>query len=200
MLGKTNVKIKPNKIINVDYVEYLKSTGTQYINTGVKPTQDTRVEIKFLQTTKDEFVYGSRTSSSSSDKHCYNHSSTTAIYPQFYDFFSKIEKSYSFNEIYTLKNGKEGFYLNDTLITTYTYSNFASDLSMYLFGLNSNNSLESRTLVGNIYYCKIYENDVLIRDFKPCKNGAGEYCMYDEVEKKYYYNQGSGTFIGGASI
>jgi hypothetical protein len=24
--------------------------------------------------------------------------------------------------------------------------------------------------------------------------------MYDKIEKKYYYNKGTGSFIGGASI
>ena len=199
MLGKTNVKVKPNKKIVVDYVDYIESTGTQYIDTGVDPTQNTRVEIKFLSKEADKFVYGSRTSSSSSNKHCYNHNSTTKVYPQFYSFSSAVSKNVLFNEVYTLKNGKEGFYLNDTLLKTYTYSDFTSTLNMYLFGLNQNRALE-RGFVGNIYYCKIYENDVLVRDLKPCKDGMDIYCMYDEVNKRFYYNQGSGSFTGGASV
>ena len=196
MIGKTNVKVKPNK--KVQYVEYIESTGTQYIDTGIKPTQNTRVEIKFFQTEADKFVYGSRTSAKvyDTDKHCYNHSSTTEIYPQFFSFSSSVSVSYPFNTIYTLKNGKEGFYLNDTLLQTYTYLNFSSTFNMYLFGLNQNDSLEARAFVGKIYYCKIYDNGVLIRDFRPCKDGAGVYCLYDEVEKRYYYNQGTGEFIG----
>ena len=35
MVGKTNVKVKPNEKIKIDYVEYIQSTGTQYIDTGL---------------------------------------------------------------------------------------------------------------------------------------------------------------------
>ena len=41
MLGKTNVKVKPNKKVN--YVEYIESTGTQYIDTGIPASIDLKV-------------------------------------------------------------------------------------------------------------------------------------------------------------
>lgn len=49
-----------------------------------------------------------------------------------------------------------------------------------------------------IYYCKIYEGDTLVRDFIPVlsleNSHENEPCLYDQVENKFYYNQGSGTF------
>lgn len=46
-------------------------------------------------------------------------------------------------------------------------------------------------------YAKIYENDKIVRYYIPVlKNGA--YCMYDQIQGKYYYNAAeSGYFTGG---
>ena len=43
----------------------------------------------------------------------------------------------------------------------------------------------------------MYDNGVLIRDFRPCLDPDGVACLYDKVEKKYYHNAGSGEFIAG---
>ena len=51
-----------------------------------------------------------------------------------------------------------------------------------------------------IYYFKIYDNDVLVRDFIPVLDNYGTPCMYDKVERKFYYNAGTGDFIAGPII
>ena len=48
-----------------------------------------------------------------------------------------------------------------------------------------------------IYYTQIYDNDILVRDFIPVLDASGTPCMYDKVEQKFYYNQGTGQFIAG---
>ncbi len=48
--------------------------------------------------------------------------------------------------------------------------------------------------IGRIYYCKIYDDGVLVRDFIPVLDKEGTPSMYDKVEKKFYYNQGTGEF------
>lgn len=59
------------------------------------------------------------------------------------------------------------------------------------------------SMIGNypttakIYSCKIYDNGVLMRDFWLCYDPDGVACLYDKVEKKYYYNAGTGEFIAG---
>lgn len=52
---------------------------------------------------------------------------------------------------------------------------------------------------GRIYYMKIYENSVLIRDFIPVrKDGIGY--MYDRVSGQLFGNAGTGSFILGPDI
>ena len=38
---------------------------------------------------------------------------------------------------------------------------------------------------------------MLVRNMLPCKNERGIVGMYDTVEKKFYNNNGTGTFIAG---
>jgi hypothetical protein len=39
------------KSVSINFVDYLESTGTQYIDTGIKPTSDMSMEIKFSTST-----------------------------------------------------------------------------------------------------------------------------------------------------
>ena len=68
---------------------------------------------------------------------------------------------------------------------------------MYLFNADVNNSDDYSGYSGKIYYCQIYDNGTLVRDFWPCYDPDGVACLYDKVEKKYYYNAGTGAFTAG---
>ena len=181
-------------------VDYIESTGTQYIDTEIKPTNLTKVEIAFMQYSQTGYLYGSRTSSSSNDAHAfilqYN------VFPQFDGQQSSVSSNYNKTEIkYILKNSQDGAYINDDLIKSYTESSFSSDYSMFLFALNQSNSVESRTLKGRIYYCKIFEDGILVRRFVPCyRKSNGEIGMYDLVNNVFYTNKGSGTFTKGSDV
>ena len=45
--------------------------------------------------------------------------------------------------------------------------------------------------------CAIYDNGIKIRDFKPCLDADGVPCLYDLISKTAFYNQGSGSFTWG---
>ena len=57
-----------------------------------------------------------------------------------------------------------------------------------LFGVNTAGTIKKSNKI-NIYDCKIYDNDILIRDMIPVLDKNGVACMYDKVNKKYYYNE-----------
>ena len=48
---------------------------------------------------------------------------------------------------------------------------------------------------GYIWYFKIYEGDTLVRDYIPVIDSSGRPCLYDKVEDKFYYNEGTGEFL-----
>lgn len=202
MIGKTNVKVKPNKRVIIDYVEYIESTGTQYIDTGVIPNQDTSIEIKFENTKDNTWLFGTRTSNSSSDMFALYLSSLSGGSMWF--MYGTAGNLYTTNinmtGVHTIKTNKEKLYIDDNLKITREVATFTSPKSLKLLTCDTNGTINSANFVGKIHYYKIYDGDILVRDFRTAKDNTGVYCLYDEVEKRYYYNQGTGEFLGGASI
>lgn len=71
-------------------------------------------------------------------------------------------------------------------------------LPIYIGRRNSENvSSPERYTMNRCRYAKIYENGELVRHYIPAlKNGT--YCMYEQIQGKYYYNAaGVGYFTGG---
>lgn len=196
--GTFNYKKKDSQNMQLTKVNYIESTGTQYIDTGVKPSNSTKVDIKFMYNSLNGFVYGSRTSSSGSDAHEFIINASGLVFPQFDGQHSEVSSSYNkIGEEYILSNSQSGAYINGNLIKSYNTATFSSKHSMFLFGLNQNGTVEYRKFIGRLYYCKIYNGDTLVRDFVPVIDGSNIACLYDKVEKKCYYNAGTGTFSYG---
>lgn len=56
-------------------------------------------------------------------------------------------------------------------------------------------------ITANLYGLKIWDNNILVRDFVPCYHTAtGIIGMFDTVNNKFYMNAGTGTFLKGADI
>ena len=196
-------------------VEYLESTQTsklvgQYIDTNILSQGKLGVEIKaqIIKTYDNRcFWLGGENSWASGTS--FNIQSGIAGYGfVYFDAKSPCKPSmYSSildNTIYTLRirNGSVEL-TNNSSNTTSNYSyivkDFISNSNIYLFGICRNKSLARLDDV-RIYSCKMYIDDVLVRDFIPCLDNNNRPCMYDTVSKKTYYNQGTGEFLYGEVI
>lgn len=186
-------------------VEYIESTGTQYIDTGIKPSLYTDIKLKCyvpFNSTNTKSIYWTRRDVSNMRYTTFglilNSKSNIRAYR-----LSQGDSSISTNLSNTLSNEiiyetkGDSYTINGN---TYTFSSpeiNSLDYSIYLFGLNENGSNYTFTAEGGIklYYFKIYENNGLVRDFIPCyrklDNKPG---LYDTVEGKFYTNQGSEEF------
>lgn len=51
-----------------------------------------------------------------------------------------------------------------------------------------------------LYSCKIYDNGTLVRDFVPCQTTDGTIGLWDDVNSVFYGNAGTGTFTAGPEI
>lgn len=69
---------------------------------------------------------------------------------------------------------------------------------LWLFGYKEQNTYYH--MQGKMYYCKIWESDVLVRHFVPCSNPDGVIGMYDIVEGKFYQSESTTAFIGGDPV
>lgn len=183
-------------------VEYLESTGTQYIDTGVKLNNNSSVEItaKFLATAKNlsYYLFGS---SIVNNRYMIAVGSTTNKY--LVDLYSnryRINSSVSAfdNEFHTHKVLNSKYYIDNVLQGTQTSLTFSNTENAYIFDVK-NRSTDSSVGVQKwqIKKCKIYEGDTLVRDYIPVLDSSGIPCLYDKVEDKFYYNEGTGEFLYG---
>ena len=53
---------------------------------------------------------------------------------------------------------------------------------------------------GELYYFRAYQNDILVRNFIPARNSSGVVGMYDTVSGQFFTNQGMGEFIAGPDL
>ena len=97
-----------------------------------------------------------------------------------------------------------GYQQIDNVITNVVSNNFPSQsntLQLYLFKGNVN--FTGATFLGKqaFKYCKIYDNNTLVRNFVPCYRKADNVAgLYDLVNGVFYTNAGTGTFIVGGNV
>lgn len=179
-------------------LEYLEPTGTQYIKTGIYPSSETKIEIKVRRDAfSDQALFGSRRSSSSSDRFAVFVSVATGPHCQFYNKSYALEYNDTTGVDVVITLSKNGFYYDDVLLTEVPQTAFTSSYELYLFALNSNNSVDRPVSDLTFYYCKIWQNDVLVRDYVPVHLGGVLVCLYDKANDKYYFNAGTGDFVAG---
>lgn len=174
-------------------LEYIESSGTQYIDTGFAPNQDSRVDAVFetAQTGGCGIAVADQEWQSNGfgiwgNAACYG--STTSQDVVFYDK-GKILVSLNKNNLY--EDGE--------LIWTATSATFQVPVNMTLFALNRNGSVYEKTTM-TLYSCQIYDNGILVRDYVPCLNPSNEVGLYDIVNGEFYGNAGTGEFIAGEVV
>ena len=182
-----------------DYIqlEYIQSSGSQYINTGFKPNQDTKISITVdFPLSGTTWLYGSRTSANSNSLGFLCESGSRYRF----DYASSTNAlTVKPTGKFTIYSDKNKCYINGELVVTATYTTFTSPVNMYIFNNNNNGSLSGGSSA-KLYNCSIYDNGVLIRKFIPCKNASGTVGLYDSVNNQFYQNAGSGTFVAGPEI
>ena len=67
--------------------------------------------------------------------------------------------------------------------------------SLTLFAVNTSGVVDSRRAVGRLYACKIYDNEILIRDYVPYIY-KGKVGLYDKVNDTYTFSSAD-NFIAG---
>ena len=178
-------------------LEYIQSSGSQYINTGFKPNQDTKISITVdFPLSGTAWLYGGRTSANSNSLGFLCESGSRYRF----DYASSVTAlTVKPTGKFTIDSDKNKCYINGELVFTATYTTFASPVNMYIFNNNNNGSLSGGSSA-KLYNCSIYDNGVLIRNFIPCKNASGTVGLYDSVNNQFYKNAGTGTFIAGPAI
>ena len=178
----------------VNYVMWLESDGNAFINTGIYPNQNTKVEIVFSSKygagSDYSTVFGAQVGWGSNS---FSMGSYTVSFGAQYSTALTLND----NEEHTAVLGEGKLQVDGSYIWAVSQAQtFQITCPMYLFGNNENNNVLYRSKA-KVFRCQIYDNGTLVRDFWPCYDPAGVACLYDKVEKKYYYNAGAGAFTAG---
>lgn len=182
--GGNNGDIWIKYVEQSDYtlLEYIESSGDQYIDTGVFGSAITNLFLDF------KFSEGPTTTSEVQMAAIWvDQSHHIQIGLNASGFMSKDYISYSQTSNILERTTASGAPVG------------SPNYNLYLFAQNQSGS-RYFPCKGRIYSCKISGESGIIRDFVPCKNSAGEFGLLDKVENKFYGNNGTGVFYGGSSI
>lgn len=181
-------------------VEYIESTGPAYIDTGIIPNTNTKIDISFNTFIKGNYgvIFGGEDSYMSNAFHLYNSSGNFDI--GFGAKYSATQVTYDTYTKYIFVMDKSGFKLNDTT-GTFSTNTISTTYSIYLFAVHRATNVIDSNAQKRIYYCKIYDNGTLVRDMIPCyKTSDSTIGMYDLVNNVFYTNVGTGTFTKGNDV
>lgn len=177
-------------------VEYIQSSGTQYVDTGFQPNQDTKVLMEADYTpaaSGSSYLFGGSVGSrSKAFEFCGYSGRYRIVYNGTETYFTET----AFEQPITVAMDKNEATVNSAETVSATYATFASGYNMYLFATNRAGTAYG-TYGAKIYSAKIYDNGVLIRDYVPCINADNAVGLYDLVNGQFYGNAGTGTFTAG---
>ena len=177
-------------------LEYIQSSGSQYIDTGRKMTQDSDITIDFSivgEINRNAGIFGSRESS---------HKNNLALSQDggsryFAGDFSKYPE-YRFTIVLTMNRtkirmNKAGAWVNDILQKSWSnVANFETPTNGLIFDVGNSN------WTGNKAVMRLYSyTDGSVQQLVPCLDANGVPCMFDLVSRKSFYNAGTGSFTWG---
>ena len=195
-----NLKKKRKYYVELEYIE---STGTQYIDTGIKPIISNTVKpvIKLV--------------------HQFNTLDTCRIFgvtdnSKYFQFFNNATGSDGFGiqlfntagnyTKFTLDTDKHVYEIStassvakqDGTKQSLNFSYGSLDYNLYLFARNAKGSANNY-MKGKIFYFE-YDDGVQHRQFIPVLDWNMKPCLYDKVSGELFYNAGTGDFIAGRQI
>ena len=193
----------PQQIIPREYtqIEYIESSGTQWINTGIVSNGiglKTEAKLQLTTNTSEDHAIIGRSGRAGYEVYFSNRKYIGAYHQDRQE--SRVYIDYLPGTLYTINSEmtNTGIYQNvNGLSDIYT-----GDMSTFgpadILLFRHNNRYKA---YAKVYYVKIWNNGLLVRNFIPARrNSDGEIGMYDTVSNTFFTNSGTGEFIGGPVV
>ena len=186
---------------------YIKSTGTQYIDLGIKPSDDMEFEIEYQSlAARATKLFGCEVNPRSLFD-AYNVGKAGATIRVFAHSGAHGGSPTDITTIagqknilkLVIKNGNYSVYVNGELVATSPAAGVVPNLNIFLFASNRNGSPDG---YGSqiVYGCRVKKSGELVCDFQPYLNDKGEAGIYNTVSRKFHKSLGTGEFIAGYGI
>ena len=188
---------KPRLPREFQEVEFLESTGTQYIDTGIIPQNHIGIKAKISLSYNIDF--NCLISAGETDQQLIFLMGTSISYFKYFaqGNASSFGFSYIINNIHNIEITKNGNILINGRI--YASSEYQEPISSNLYLLRRTDG--TQWFYGKLYSCKIYDNDVIVRNYVPCYRKSDDVAgLYDLVNDVFYTNAGTGQFIVGGDV
>ena len=190
---------------DVEYCEYLESDGTGYIDTGVFPSVHTRALVDWLSYKKE----GESFQSPFGVKRYANDFgfgfviySNNALASGVLSLFQTSGYSWTEGDRHAIGLDASSGELNVDFRKVDTVQTNELDYgSVYLFARNGDTQPEAYAK-GRLYGCKIFSEDVLVKEFVPARHKSGLLGLYERIGRKFYFNPSvQGAFkVGNAWV
>ena len=181
-------------------LDYIEATGTQYIDTGFTPNQDTSamLDAQFLNydSGTQGILFGARTSST---ENIFNIQRLTAGNWNMGYNNSNFNVGTADTNRHVFYKNKQYQYLDGVLKGTGTYSAFTCPGTAVLFGTNNSGTKYATAFPAKVWSFKMWDNGTLIRNLVPAQYGSNV-GMYDLVNGVFYQNAGTGDFTAGDPV
>lgn len=187
-------------------VEYLESTTSQWIDTGVlfdvNKSISCNINVNVLSSTSGwgwGCIIGCETSTNAWNYRLYILRQSLQIgLKQHANAYTTLEVDKFINVI--IPRNMESLTIDGTeySMTEFPNKGVATNLTLYLFALNRGGEAKTMSPM-RISSAKIWKQDILVRDFIPVRKGNVGY-MYDKVSKQLFANKGTGSFILGQDV
>lgn len=182
-------------------LEYIQSSGTQYIDTGFAPNTNSAMELTFqLTEVQSTIMAGSRSYDAKTNAFTINCGAGGTKFLAAFDGSNNVELANLDLNKHTTKIQKDTFVFDGEEISALTY-NFTSNLDVLIFA-NRNGPGEINLYAKvKVYACKIWQSGTLVHNFIPCWNlktkTAG---LYDLMNQSFLGNSGTGYIFDGPEV
>ena len=177
-------------------LKYIQSSGTQYIDTGRKLTQDSDITIDFRivgEINRDAGIFGSRESALKNNLTLFQNKNPIVFSGDFSEYQKHRFASAASLELTKIQINKAGVWVNDILKKSWSdVADFETPTNGLIFDVGNNN------WSGNKAVMRLYSyTDGDAQQLVPCLDANGVPCLYDLIGKTALYNQGAGSFTWG---
>lgn len=167
------------------------SNGNSWVDTGVKAKDTIKIQLKFKmqKLTGNDFV-GTWFGAISKNLRFFGYGEN------FYLDYGNAESARCVHGYVDVTKTYE-YELGNCYIKDLKTMEMLAENSKQTFDYSSDENnilLFSEGEIGDIYYCKIYDSDTIVRDFVPAVDADGKVTFYDNVSKTYFENKGTEEF------
>lgn len=166
---------------------YAESSGSQYITLGFRVTNNSRVVCKFQIPESHEIESGT-VNYIVGNGGTYSYGFAVTSTGNFRAYYGGQGYSIKIGDhnIHEIDINKNRVYLDGELVYEFEQAEFTGSYNLYLFGASMTQSTYNRGF-SKIFYCKVYENGVLIRDFIPVERKSdGKTGVFDKSNLAFY--------------